>query len=624
MRTSRCSVPLLAAMALALSCTNPAQPEGGRLLVDGGSPTRYLANATDPGIGTSWVEQEFDDGAWIAGQFGVGRESGKKGGARLLIARPVPPDARSVYTRTTFVVDDASSVQNLFFGVDYDDGYVAWINGVEVARSGSMPEGTPAWDHSPTSHESSNGGSPDFGSLQNISATGIPLLTDGANILAIGVWDHGGLSSDLVLVPRLVADQPDETFVTRGPYLQLGTPSSVIVRWRTDKPSDSRVAYGRSPDALDRFVVDDEVTTEHSVQIDGLEADSKFYYSVGSSRHLLVGMDAKRYFRTSPPHGARVPVRAWILGDSGTGSFHAGTVRNGYETYSGNRHTSLWLMLGDNAYPEGSEKNYQRAMFNMYRKMLARTVVWSTMGNHDVVVSFEPPVGPYYEIFDLPTRGEAGGVASGTEDYYSIDFANVHFVCLSSEIALDSLDEMLDWLRRDLDATEMDWIVAFWHHAPYASGRHHSDEDPRSIAMREEVLPILDAEGVDLTLTGHAHAYGRTALLRGHYGMASTLTPEAVLDGGDGRVDGSGAYRKIKGRPGGQGIVHVVVGCSGEALDDQLGHPAMFITFKKIGSLVLDIDGDRLDARMVDRDGNVRDSFTIIKEDPPAAAAPSE
>ena len=32
--------------------------------------------------------------------------------------------------------------------------------------------------------------------------------------------------------------------VTRGPYLQLGTPASIIVRWRTDVATDSRVSYG--------------------------------------------------------------------------------------------------------------------------------------------------------------------------------------------------------------------------------------------------------------------------------------------------------------------------------------------------------------------------------------------
>ena len=41
--------------------------------------------------------------------------------------------------------------------------------------------------------------------------------------------------------------------------------------------------------------------------------------------------------------------------------------------------------------------------------------------------------GSYYDSFTLPTGGEAGGLASGTEAYYSFDYANVHFVCLDSQ-----------------------------------------------------------------------------------------------------------------------------------------------------------------------------------------------
>ena len=38
-----------------------------------------------------------------------------------------------------------------------------------------------------------------------------------------------------------------------------------------------------------------------------------------------------------------------------------------------------------------------------------------------------------YGIFELPTQGQSGGVPSGTEQYYSFDYGNIHFVCLNSE-----------------------------------------------------------------------------------------------------------------------------------------------------------------------------------------------
>jgi hypothetical protein len=35
-------------------------------------------------------------------------------------------------------------------------------------------------------------------------------------------------------------------------------------------------------------------------------------------------------------------------------------------------------------------------------------------------------------MFTFPRNAESGGVASGTEHYYSFDFGNIHFVCLDS------------------------------------------------------------------------------------------------------------------------------------------------------------------------------------------------
>ena len=60
--------------------------------------------------------------------------------------------------------------------------------------------------------------------------------------------------------------------VTRGPYLQLGTQSSIVVRWRTDTATDSRVRYGTSPTDLRNVVSDAASTTEHVVKLTGLNS----------------------------------------------------------------------------------------------------------------------------------------------------------------------------------------------------------------------------------------------------------------------------------------------------------------------------------------------------------------
>lgn len=176
---------------------------------------------------------------------------------------------------------------------------------------------------------------------------------------------------------------------------------------------------------------------------------------------------------------------------------------------------------------------------------------------------------------------------------------------------------MASWLRADLTATTNDWIIAFWHHPPYTKGIHDSDAEGESIAMRENIVPILEGRGVDLVLCGHSHVYERSYLLRGHYGYSSTLQPEMILDQGSGRERDTGAYIKpTSGPAANQGTVYVEAGSSGYARGSGGHHPAMFFDEIQRGSLVLDINSNRLDAAFLRDTGTIDDSFTIIKGEP--------
>ena len=117
----------------------------------------------------------------------------------------------------------------------------------------------------------------------------------------------------------------------------------------------------------------------------------------------------------------------------------------------------------------------------MYPDTLATTPVFSTLGNHD----FKTDRGaPYFEIFSLPTDGKTGGVASGTESYYSFNFANIHFVSLDTEVS-DRLPDsaMYRWLVADLKVNRQDWTVIFFHHPLYSKGRHDSDNSGSAMVI---------------------------------------------------------------------------------------------------------------------------------------------
>ena len=402
--------------------------------------------------------------------------------------------------------------------------------------------------------------------------------------------------------------------IVRGPYLQQGTPNSIVIQWRTSSTQNAQVNYGTDPLNLNQTASNSTTSRDHQVQLTGLSPNTEYYYQIGSSGSMFP-MNNNQHFITSPPHGTAQPIRVWVLGDCGTKGSSQRSVRDAYYQYTGSTHTDMMLFLGDNAYDDGSDSEYQLALFeNMYEDQLAQTVAWSCTGNHDLGYGNS---AVYYSIFTHPKNGEAGGVPSGTEEYFSFDYGNVHFISLESMYASKSTTgPMATWLVNDLSNTVQPWIVALWHHPPYSDG-HDSDSEGSLVQMRENIVPILEQYGVDLVLNGHSHRYERTPLIKGHYGHSSTWNPSTMaVDNGWGKEDVDNAYmKKLTGPASGDGAVYLTAGNAGKRDGATSGKPVHKYVYGGLGSGVLDINGNRLDFKMLDNNGSIRDYFTIIKDD---------
>jgi len=419
--------------------------------------------------------------------------------------------------------------------------------------------------------------------------------------------------------------------VTRGPYLQQQTDGGIIIRWRTDVATDSVVRYGPDSASLFTSASVGGSRTDHRIALTGLSPQTRYYYSVGDSLGPLAG-DASYHFYTAPVIGTPTATRFWAIGDSGTAVTHPGlaaSVRDAFKNYSENSPADFMLMLGDNAYNDGTDSEYQSTVFDVYPELFRQIPVWSTLGNHDGhSADSATQTGPYYDIFELPKAAEAGGYPSGTEAYYSFDYGDVHFVCLDSYDSPRGVNgSMMTWLESDLAENDKTWVIAYWHHPPYSKGSHNSDSsgEVQMTEMRENFLPVLEAWGVDLVLTGHSHSYERSFLLDGHYGLSGTLdlsNPSVnVLDWGDGDEAGNGAYEKSNVIAAeNEGAVYIVAGSSGKVSTATLNHPAMYVGLNNLGSMVVDVAGNRLDAVFIDENGSVRDRFNILKS--PDLSAP--
>ncbi|MBA6412469.1 metallophosphoesterase family protein [Parahaliea sp. F7430] len=477
-------------------------------------------------------------------------------------------------------------------------------------------------------------------------------------------------------------------------FLQQVSSDSAIVKWRGDA---SELCFGSDPSKLQHLVDAQETAGEHKeALLSGLSPDTRYYYSIGAAATAPEG----QFFNSSPLSG-KLPkdgnTRIWLVGDSGTGGDdereahegEAAAVRDGMLTFveqSGGEAVDLFIMLGDNAYEVGSDLNYQQAVFETYPSILKTTPLWPTIGNHemgagqlDLCAYVEIPCGnsflfhggvstsaepeqwieeegaaptlmPYLDIFTLPTAAEVGGVASGTEQYYSFDYANVHIVSLDSQLTARDEQQratMRQWLIDDLASNTLDWTVVIFHHPPYSKGANHDSDQTENNPidrpmwdMRNEFVPIFEQYGVDVVYSGHSHSYERSYYLRGHLGTSDTFSAAQhaeLIDGDPTRPSlGQGDHRYAQLSPSSGGIndrvVYSVAGNSGKADSNSgatkpeqwLRHAAHIrqeadsLEDKRhglavIGSVIIDAGEHELRANFIDHNGTVLDHFIITR-----------
>lgn len=419
----------------------------------------------------------------------------------------------------------------------------------------------------------------------------------------------------------------------RGPYLQNLTPESIHILWRTSEPIEGKVWVGATPDNLDLVYFSTTKDINHNIQANNLKPNTKYYYAIGYDNNTLAGKNISHHFTTAPVSGKdSKPVKIWVTGDFGSKSINQIEVRKSFEESIHINDTDIWLWLGDNAYRSGTDEEYQERVFSKdygYDSILRFLPFFAVPGNHDyrsVDRKSDPNnrIGTYYDIIDAPTEGQSGGFPSKTKMYYSFDYGDIHFVALNSEAYKPSklnTTPMISWLKNDLKQNNKKWLVVFFHQPPYSKGSHNSDSfiERRMKSMRKVVNPILEQYNTDLVLCGHSHVYERSYLINGHYGKSKSFKIDNhIVQNKSGYFEEGEHYTKgNEGKTSNQGTVYVVIGNSGKSTHNpSLGHPVFYYDDGGegiCGSLIIDVDGDRMDATYLKKDGSVGEIFTIIK-----------
>jgi hypothetical protein len=152
---------------------------------------------------------------------------------------------------------------------------------------------------------------------------------------------------------------------------------------------------------------------------------------------------------------------------------------------------------GDNAYENGTAKEFERCYDPTWGRFRARTR--PAIGNHD---AYTDGGAAYFAYF-----GASAGTAP--DGWYSYEAGTWHVIVLNSNCAsIGGCDEgspQLTWLQADLAAHPAACTMAIWHHPRFSSGEHGSDP------ITDPFWQVLYAARVELIVNGHDHDYERFA-----------------------------------------------------------------------------------------------------------------
>ena len=202
----------------------------------------------------------------------------------------------------------------------------------------------------------------------------------------------------------------------REPYLQMGGSTTMTIRWRTNVYDRSRVKYGFTPTQLNLVKDDSTLVSEHEIKLSGLKPMTKYYYSIGGIADTILQGNSDNYFYTLPDNDSEELIRVAGFGDCGNNSPNQKLVRDQVEQYIKTNPLNAWILMGDNAYADGTDAEFQAKFFNIYKNDLLKHIpLYPVPGNHDYhdfasASAKDQNKMAYYQNFTVPKNGELGGL----------------------------------------------------------------------------------------------------------------------------------------------------------------------------------------------------------------------
>jgi len=200
----------------------------------------------------------------------------------------------------------------------------------------------------------------------------------------------------------------------------------------------------------------------------------------------------------------------------------------------------------------GNASHEWETFFEIERELMARAPLFPALGNH------EGNNPHYFDFFYLP----------GNEHWYAFDYGNARFICLQVDGFTDfgPGSEQYGWLEERLAANTQPWLFVYFHIPPYSSVQDDLEDD-----VRQALPPLFERYGVDVVFNGHKHNYERNEV---------------------------------------NGLTYVVTAGGGAPLYAMQEREPTQVAFVLAHHFVLlEIDGDHLQATVISSEGQVLDEF---------------
>ncbi|HET8712180.1 MAG TPA: PKD domain-containing protein [Gemmatimonadales bacterium] len=181
--------------------------------------------------------------------------------------------------------------------------------------------------------------------------------------------------------------------------------------------------------------------------------------------------------------------------------------------------------LGDNAFPNGTDTDYDDCYSPSWGQFKART--HPTLGNHEYNMGNADGAFDYF----------GGAVGERGKGWYSYDVGQWHVIVLNDNLPFVQFgpgSEQRQWLVDDLAANSRKCTIAMWHVPMWQSS---NSAGGISNSERKTLWDALYAAGVEIVLNAQPH----------HYERLKPMTPSGAVD------DAKGIREFIVGTGGGEG-----------------------------------------------------------------------